>query len=283
MCPAHRIEQLEELRAQLPNATGDHPVICVSTQLIEAGVDIDFACVIRDLAGLDSMTQAAGRCNRHGARSNAGRVHIVELPEPPAQLDEIRQGRTVARELLGRWRRTNPGKLFPLDDPQQITEYYSRTFYRRRDEMSYPVGPSEAGRDTSLLELLGANRIAGNYATKSPQGLHRGILLQSFQTANNALALIANTQGIVVPYGNEGRKIVNHLAASFDFESEWQLLRKAQRFTVSIYASQFTRLVSEGAVYEVQRNSGVYCLHSEFYDSAYGLREQAGPLEDLIA
>src|SRR6185437_1724926 len=229
MCPTHRIEKLEELRAQLPNATRGQPVICVSTQLIEAGVDIDFACVIRDLAGLDSITQAAGRCNRHGARSTSGRVHIVELPEPPAQLDEIRQGRTVARELLGQWRRANPGKPFPLDDPQQMTDYYNRTFYRRRDEMSYGVGPEGIGRRTSLLELLGANGQARNDAARSSHRLRRSLLLQSFQTANNAFALIANTQGIVVPYSDEGRGIVLQLASSYDLESEWQLLRKAQR------------------------------------------------------
>ena len=283
MCPAHRVKKLEELCAQLPYAIGARPVICISTQLIEAGVDIDFACVIRDLAGLDSIAQAAGRCNRHGSRSNAGRVHIVELPEPPTQLDEIRQGRTVARELLGQWRQANPGRLFPLDDPRQMTEYYNRTFYRRRDEMSYSVGPEGVGRHTSLLELLGANGQAINDAARSSQKLHRSLLLQSFQTANNAFALIANTQGIVVPYSDEGREIVNQLAASFDLESEWQLLRKAQRFTLSIYTSQFPKLANKGAVYEIQPGSGVYCLRSEFYDSAVGLREQAGPLEDLIA
>jgi CRISPR-associated endonuclease/helicase Cas3 len=210
-------------------------------------------------------------------------VHIVELPEPPAQLDEIRQGRTVARELLGQWRQANPGRLFPLDDPRQMTEYYNRTFYRRRDEMSYSVGPEGIGRRTSLLELLGANGQAINDAARSSQKLHRSLLLQSFQTANNAFALIANTQGIVVPYSDEGREIVNQLAASFDLESEWQLLRKAQRFTLSIYTSQFSKLANKGAVYEIQPGSGVYCLRSEFYDSAVGLREQAGPLEDLIA
>jgi len=251
--------------------------------LIEAGVNIDFACVIRDLAGLDSIAQAAGRCNRHGARSTLGGVHIVELPEPPAQLDEICQGRTVARELLGQWRRANPGKLFTLDDPQQMMEYYNRTFYRRKDEMSYSVGPAGIGRTNSLLEMLGANRQARNDAARPGKTVHRSLLLQSFQTANNAFALIANTQGIVVPYGDEGRGIVNQLAASFDLESEWQLLRKAQRFTISIHASQFTKLESKGAVYEAQPGLGVYCLHSEFYDSAYGLREEAGPLEDLIA
>lgn len=282
MCPAHRIEKLEELRANLPCATGDHPVICVSTQLIEAGVDIDFACVIRDLAGLDSITQAAGRCNRHGTRSTSGRVHIVDLPEPPAQLDEIRQGRTISRELLGQWRRANPESLFPLDDPEQMTEYYSRAFYRRRDEMAYSVGPAGIGRSTSLLELLGANGQAKSDAAKANQSLRRSLLLQSFRTANSAFALFANTQGIVVPYSDEGRRIINQLAGSFDLGSEWQLFRRAQRFTISVYASQLTHLERKGAAYEAQPGSGVYCLRSEFYDSALGLREQAGPLENLI-
>ena len=279
MCPAHRMEKLEELREKLPNATGIRPVICVSTQLIEAGVDIDFACVIRDLAGLDSIAQAAGRCNRNGARSSSGRIHIVEMPEPPAQLAEIRQGRTVARELMGRWRRANPGRPFPLDDPGWMTEYYNLSFYRRRDEMSYSVGQGQIGRDASLLELLGANR----QAAEKNRTLSRSLLLQSFQTANNAFALIAKTQGVVVPYEAEGREIVGQLAASFDLESEWRLLRKAQRFTLSVYASQFKKLENQGAAYEIRAGSGLYCLRSEFYDSAFGLREQAGALEDLNA
>ena len=281
MCPAHRVEKLEHLCANLPNASCDQPVLCVSTQLMEAGVDIDFACVIRDLAGLDSITQAAGRCNRHGTRPSLGRVHIVELPEPPAQLDEIRQGRTVARELLGQWRRDNPGKPFPLDDPEQMTEYYARSFYRRRDDMSYSMPPSDIGRGSTLLELLGANKIAKSYCLKSKQKM-RSMLLQSFQTANSAFALIANTQGIVVPYGSEGRDIVNQLSAALDLKEEWRLLRRAQRFTISVYASQFKKLTATDAAYEI-RNSGIYCLRSEFYDSVFGLREEAGPLEDLIA
>lgn len=282
MCPAHRLEKLDELRAHLLNATRDQPIICVSTQLIEAGVDIDFASVIRDLAGLDSITQAAGRCNRHGSRLSPGRVHIVDLGEPPVQLENIRQGRTVSQELLGRWRRENPGRPFPLDDPNQMTEYYSRSFHRRRDQMLYSVGPASAGRDTSLLELLGANTQAREYAVRANHGL-RSMLLQSFLTANNAFAPITGTQGIVAPYGDAGRKIVNQLGASLDLEEEWQLLRLAQRYTISVYARQLGELETKGAAYEAQPGSGVYCLRPEFYDSAFGLREQAGPLEDLIA
>jgi len=63
MCAAHRNTILEKVRGHLDRRES---VVCVSTQLIEAGVDVSFECVIRSLAGLDSIAQAAGRCNRHG-------------------------------------------------------------------------------------------------------------------------------------------------------------------------------------------------------------------------
>ena len=73
MCPAHRMAVLDQIKSCLkPWDYRLHgppkPVICISTQLIEAGVDISFGSVIRSLAGLDSIAQAAGRCNRHGER-----------------------------------------------------------------------------------------------------------------------------------------------------------------------------------------------------------------------
>ena len=78
MCPAHRLDVLDTSRKSLKIY---EPVICVSTQLIEAGVDIDFGSVIRYLAGLDSIAQAAGRCNRHGVRPGLGNVWIVNPKE----------------------------------------------------------------------------------------------------------------------------------------------------------------------------------------------------------
>ncbi|MDD2620953.1 MAG: CRISPR-associated helicase Cas3', partial [Syntrophomonadaceae bacterium] len=64
MCPSHRMKSLEDMRECL----GHQRVICISTQLIEAGVNISFGCVVRSLAGLDNIAQAAGRCNRHGEK-----------------------------------------------------------------------------------------------------------------------------------------------------------------------------------------------------------------------
>jgi len=73
MCPAHRSERLERIREYLKKGS-----VCrvISTQVIEAGVDIDFPVVFRSLAGLDSIAQAAGRCNRNGTLPEGGSVHI---------------------------------------------------------------------------------------------------------------------------------------------------------------------------------------------------------------
>ena len=70
-CAAHRKAIFDTIKARLKNGK---PVICISTQLIEAGVDISMACVIRALGGLDSIAQAAGRCNRHGEKDGKGLV-----------------------------------------------------------------------------------------------------------------------------------------------------------------------------------------------------------------
>lgn len=281
MCLAHRLDVLDRLKQHLPQASPSHPLICVSTQLIEAGVDIDFATVVRDLAGLDSLAQSAGRCNRHGLRLQQGRVHIVELPEPPWQLEEICKGRAVAREILGVWQRQFPGAAFPLDDPQQMRRYYEFAFYRRKDEMSFNIPARIAGRDTTLLDLLGANEAAKSAAARIGKSPSRPVLLQSFQTAGAAFKLIAETQGIVVPYGPVGREIVSRLSASFDLEVEWQLLRKAQKYTVSVYDHQFRKLRDGGAIYEAQQGAGVYCLHPQFYDKQFGLSTEPGLMEDL--
>jgi CRISPR-associated endonuclease/helicase Cas3 len=103
MCPAHRLEALSRMKAALTPLAGKR-VLCVSTQLIEAGVDIDFATVVRDLAGLDSIAQAAGRCNRNGERA-IGRVHIVKMAQAlPKQLEEIRCAQENALRVLNDWR-----------------------------------------------------------------------------------------------------------------------------------------------------------------------------------
>ena len=85
MCPAHRRDVITAIRERLKAGT---PTYVVSTSLIEAGVDLDFPAVFRALAGLDSLAQAAGRCNREGKLKNPdgtpahGQVYLFEEPKP---------------------------------------------------------------------------------------------------------------------------------------------------------------------------------------------------------
>ena len=90
---------LDEIKNRLAPEGGGQ-VVCFGTQLIEAGVDVDFGSVIRFAAGLDSIAQAAGRCNRHGRRPT-GHVHVINpRDENLDKLRDIRVGRDTAARVM---------------------------------------------------------------------------------------------------------------------------------------------------------------------------------------
>ena len=277
MCPAHRLEVLDGMKAAL---LLKKRVLCVSTQLIEAGVDIDFATVVRDLAGLDSIAQAAGRCNRNGDRAS-GRVHIVKMAEPlPKQLEEIRCAQQNARRVLEDWRDDQGDAPFPLSDPLQMERFFGHHFFARRDQMDYPV---KAQRDDTLLQMLGANGMA--VADSRLTRVKRHGVMQSFASAAREFHVIdSQTQGIIVPYGKEGKDLLAALCAARDLAVEFQLLRKAQRFAVNTFQWEMNSLARSGAIYEVQAGTGVFCLLEEFYSDEFGLTlDGSGRMESMIA
>ncbi len=286
MCPVHRTERLDSLKRrlkqQMQQGGSSEPILCISTNLIEAGVDIDFATAVRDLTGLDSVAQAAGRCNRHGARPAHGRVLIVRLADPPEALVDVLHGRAAARRVLGEWSREHPGELFPLDNPELMDQFFRYLHHERKDEMTFPVRGKNALREDTLLAMLGRNRKAVVEAEAQEVKVNRQLLHQSFMTAAECFQLIAPTQGVIVPYGLGGKEIVSNLCASRDIAAESQLQRQAQSYTISLYDHAMRTLHRQGAVYEVQDGSGVFALHSEWYKDEFGLRAVAGPLEDMI-
>lgn len=117
MCPAHRRARLAEIHARKARGAGTR---VVATQLVEAGVDLDFPVVYRALAGLDSLAQAAGRCNREGKLGRPGslRVFLAETTPPPGIL---RQALAITRIML----RAGPLDLFA---PETHTRFFSRLY-----------------------------------------------------------------------------------------------------------------------------------------------------------
>lgn len=120
MCPAHREARLNEARELLVQGL---PCRLISTQCVEAGVDLDFPGVFRAFGPLDAIIQAAGRCNRRG-RLAQGTVHVF-LPEEDAYPDAAyRQAAAVTRVLLQK----HGLAQLDIDDPELATEYYRELY-----------------------------------------------------------------------------------------------------------------------------------------------------------
>ncbi len=280
MCPAHRMDVLE--KQIKPKLEAKEPVICVSTQLIEAGVDIDFGAVIRALAGLDSIAQAAGRCNRHGEREDGGSVWVINpQDENLDRLEDIKSGREYAQRIFDDFRdapQSFDGDQIGLD---AIRRYYQSYYTAHENELNYPVNKnSSVEREDNLFNLLSMNELS----TKSYQASHQEqpfdiFLRQSFRTANGEFRVIDSpTRGVIVPYG-DGYKLIIELCGAFVLEKRVTLLKRAQRYSVNLFEHQFKKLLEARAIKEVQDNSGIYYLDERYYSDEFGWSEQ--PVRDL--
>lgn len=286
MCPAHRMKILKEIRQRL-DSEHRRPVLCISTQVIEAGVDVDFGSVIRFMAGLDSIAQAAGRCNRHG-HNEKGRVFIVNpANENLDKLVDIRMGKEATERVLSEFK-SHPYLYGPdLLDPQTIRKYFEYYFFARKNEMEYPVKPGAAqglNRDDSLLEIFSTNQKAVcEYTRRNKQKPPNIYLRQSFKTASEAFKSIDSpTRGVVVPYGDEGEQVIAELCSEGVLEKGARLLRKAQLFSVNVYPHLIKKLLKEGALFEAQPKTGILCLDKRFYSKEFGLSEDLITLLELI-
>lgn len=272
MCPAHRLHVLSYVKVRLEKKL---PVVCVSTQLIEAGVDIDFGTVIRYMAGLDSITQAAGRCNRNGRREKPGKVYIVN-PENESldKLKDIKIGANDADRVLREFK-DNPN-TFDNDILSIIAmkRFYKYYFYDRNNEMSYPISAKNTsiGREDNLFNLLALNSISDQGYLRIHQNTSSSMLLkQSFQSAAKAFyAIDSPTRGVIVPFGTEGEDTINKLCDAVMLEKQYKLLKTAQRFTVNLYPYEFEDMEKKRAIREVQKDSGIYYMDYQYYSNEFG-------------
>ncbi len=271
MCPAHRKEVLDDIKKRLAPEEPD-PVLCFSTQLIEAGVDVDFGSVIRFAAGLDSIAQAAGRCNRNGRRP-IGRVHVVNpQKENLDRLLDIRVGRDIAERVMDDYEE-DPGRFRDnLIGPEGMEWYYQNYFFARSGSMDYPVSAKSLGHDDTLLELLSVNSMAAAEYGRRNSHKPNFYLRQSFMAAARAFkAIDAPTQGVIVPYAEAGRSVIADLCAAR--VQDHALLHRAQQFSVNIFPHVLDRLMKAGAVREISQRTGALSLDSRYYSIEFGLSE----------
>ncbi len=278
MCPAHRMAVLE--RHIKPKLKAKQPVICVSTQLIEAGVDIDFGAVIRALAGLDSIAQAAGRCNRHGEREDGGSVWVVNPQEENLdRLEDIRSGREHAQRILDDFR--DAPQLFDGDQIglEAIRRYYQSYYTAHENKLYYPVGANSSfGREDHLFNALSENKLAKEAHQATQHSKPDMLLAQSFRTANAEFRVIDSpTRGVIVPIG-KGRRIITELCGAFGLEKKGKLLKQAQRYSVNLFNHKLNDLLKIGAIQEVQ-DAGIYYLNKQYYSKEFGWSDE--PVNDM--
>jgi CRISPR-associated endonuclease/helicase Cas3 len=263
LCPAHRLRILDDVKSRLKQGA---PTICVSTQLIEAGVDISFGSAIRALAGIDSIAQTAGRCNRHG-EADLGRVHVINLDRLPKALHEIQLAQEAAERVLDE--NAGGGEIGTVDlsDARLIALYFRYYFFDRRNDMDYPVGPDRAERNDTLLNMLAENKLAVSGRPVPPVSLR-----QAFQKAADAFEVIdPGTRGVIVPYSPEGKALIGELCGAFDLRKRFKLLKRAQQFTVNVFPHVLNELQRTHAVHEVQEGSGILHLDERWYSNDFGL------------
>lgn len=269
MCMAHRVKVIGEMKSALEK--GQH-IVCISTQVIEAGVDMSFDSVVRFQAGMDNIVQAAGRCNRNGESTAPKDVYVINCADENLDyLEEIEQAKMATQELLVNYKNNANKYENDLGADCSINFYYERLFsdaYMRKNKMDYYVKKL----NKSLFELLSMGFGHGN---------NKYALRQAFATAGKVFEVIdGETFSVIVPYG-EGIDIITELCgekSQFDYEYKKSLVNEAKSYTVSLFKYQFDRLYNSKAIYEIV-NSGIYALEKKYYDDTLGVYENGGDAE----
>ena len=243
MCPAHRLETIERIRTRL----GDPLARCllVSTQLVEAGVDLDFPVVYRAVGPLDSIAQAAGRCDREGRLTAAagrpgGKVIVFEPEEASLPPGVYREATERTQALI------QEGGL-SIHNPDAIRQYFDRLY-------------GEANLGEELQRLRGEGK---------------------FRDVSNEFEMIAdNTKTIFVPHNADARELIAQLQASGVLHLK--LRRGLQRYTVGIREKEFRGAVAQGILREVRPGSDLWICPEGFYDPTLGFVTKPTPGQMVI-
>lgn len=267
MCAAHRNDILARIREHLQR---EEQVICISTQLIEAGVDVSFDCVIRSLAGLDSIAQAAGRCNRHGEREIRNVYVIDHAEEKLSRLPEIDRGRQIARELLIDMRRDPQSHGGSLLSSQAMKRYFMAFYDKFRTLIHYPI-PKLQKRMTGLL--YGGQSEESYFVSYCQNKGARPKLfnVNSIRTAAEHFRVINNqTTAVLAPYDEEGKRLIARFNGEASIAELSRLMRQAQRYTVNLFLFEVDQLSENGGIQRLA-DGQMLALTESAYSEKFGV------------
>lgn len=252
MCSKHRLDVISTMKNN-----GLEHTICISTQLIEAGVDISFRCVIRAIAGLDSIAQAAGRCNRNGEEEKTKKVYLVNIADEDLSfLPDIKCGADITWRILAE-------KRNDLLGPDVLERYYKEYYNKQKSRMDYSL---KSG--SSLYDFLSVNQ-KGTYACLNKGEKDLPALRQAFRSSGKQFSVIAQqTISIVVPYG-EGKELLKKYKKA-GIKEKNRLLRQLGKYSISIYYWQLKKLVEQGAL--KMEDDQMWILNTQFYSEKSGVR-----------
>jgi len=247
MCPAHRRAVIEEIRSRLDKDKHCH---VISTQIMEAGIDVDFPIGFRALAGLDSIVQAAGRVNRENKQD----IGILYVFKPDTEFIKripayIKQTASIAEIIMDQF-----------DDPisnEALSAYYN-LLYDLQDPNNF-----------DKKEIMSC--------------FEKGILDEpafDFKTASEKFKMIeADTVPVIIPWNEQAGKLINKLKFS-DYPSTF--LRSLQPYTVNIYSNEFNVLNNLSNIEILHDRFAVLKCLEEGYDQNTGLIIPEGATGEAI-
>ena len=226
MCGEHRSRVIKQIKQRLKDKL---PTRIISTQLVEAGVDLDFPVVYRALSGIDSIAQAAGRCNREGLLGKGQVVVFVPLSKIP--VGYLRQAAEISRRLIS-------DKTNDLLAPDIFERFFKEIYWLQGNNLD----------NHDILRDLAPDRE----------------LRFSFLSAAQKFKLIDDKQyaPVIVCY-EEGEKLIEQLKR---IGPERWLMRKIQRYIVNLPKYVHTKLRNEGAIMEVHPGIFVQQYGAMYHD-----------------
>jgi CRISPR-associated endonuclease/helicase Cas3 len=260
MCMAHRRKTLDAIQDSLQS---DAKTICVATQIIEAGVDISFQCVIRLTAGLDNIIQSAGRCNRNGEQAKPMPVYALECAgENLSKLSDIKSAKSATTSLLAQFE-THPNDFQNDLSSDEAVRYYYNRLYR---EMPSGFQDYTINGKPSIFSLLSENKDfrEGNTDYELNQAFKEaGALFQVFDD---------KSEDVIVPYGDGAACIADLCSerAKRDPVYLQSCLERAKPYTVSIFEYQKKQLIKQKGLYAVCDDK-ILILQPQYYDDDVGL------------